>query len=52
MGQRKYDIVEAVFGNMGTFYRAQFGPYAEPREAGALCTALRGKGIDCQVIQN
>ncbi len=52
IGQRKYSIVETTFGNMGTFYRAQFGPYPESVEPTALCSTLRSKGLDCQVLPN
>lgn len=52
IGERKYNIVETTFGNMGTFYRAQFGPYSESVEPTALCSTLRAKGLDCQVLPN
>lgn len=52
IGERKYNVVQTTFGNMGTFYRAQFGPYSESVQPGALCASLRAKGIDCQVIPN
>lgn len=52
IGQRSYTIVEATFGNMGTFYRAQFGPFDESVEPRALCSTLRTKGLDCQVMEN
>lgn len=46
---RTFDIAEQVFGNMGTFYVVRIGPFAEVGESKEMCTALRAKGIDCQV---
>jgi hypothetical protein len=50
LGGRAFDIAEAVYGNMGTFYHARFGPYGEQTEPAALCSALKAKKIDCQVL--
>lgn len=50
LGGRSFDIAQAVYGNMGTFYHARFGPYGEQTEPTALCTTLKAKGIDCQVL--
>jgi hypothetical protein len=47
---RKVAIDEAVFGGMGTFYRATIGPYADVEAAKKLCAQIRGQGVDCQVI--
>ena len=44
-------IDEAVFGNMGTFYRVQLGPYANEAEPGKICSALRPHGYDCLVTR-
>ena len=52
IGDQPYEINEAVFGNMGTFYRVRFGPYAEAAAPQAVCSALRGKGTDCMIISN
>ncbi|MFM9942429.1 MAG: SPOR domain-containing protein [Hyphomicrobiaceae bacterium] len=46
---RNFEIEEAAFGNMGTFYRVRVGPYADAKEPSGLCATLRGKGIDCRV---
>lgn len=50
LANRKYEIDEAVFGNMGKFYRANVGPFADLEGAKTLCTAIRAKGVDCEVI--
>jgi tetratricopeptide (TPR) repeat protein len=43
-------IDEVVYGNMGTFYRVQVGPYASAAEPGDFCSALKPQGYDCLVI--
>jgi hypothetical protein len=43
-------IDEVVYGNMGTFYRVQVGPYASAAEPGNFCTTLKPQGYDCLVI--
>ncbi len=50
LGGRSFDIAQMVYGNMGTFYHARFGPYGEQTEPTALCSALKAKKIDCQVM--
>ena len=47
---RALDVQEAVFGNMGTFYRVNVGPYASAKEPDKLCKAMRGSGYDCLVV--
>jgi cell division septation protein DedD len=47
---RRTEVDEAVFGNMGTFYRARIGPFASNIETEAICASLRAKGQDCMVI--
>ncbi len=44
------EIDEAVFGNMGTFYRVRVGSYASAAEPGKLCNELRPQGYDCLVV--
>jgi tetratricopeptide (TPR) repeat protein len=45
-------VDEAVFGNMGTFYRVRLGPYASAQEAGRVCAGLKAGGFDCLMNQN
>lgn len=49
-GGRTPVIEEAVFGNMGTFYRVNIGPYASAAEPEKLCSEVRGSGFDCLVV--
>ena len=49
-GGRTPAIEEAVFGNMGTFYRVNIGPYASASEPDKLCQSVRGSGFDCLVV--
>lgn len=50
LGNRTYEIAEDVYGSMGRFYRVRIGPFAEPTEALAICSALRQKRLDCMVL--
>ena len=50
LGQRVPNIDETVYGNMGTFYRVQVGPYAQPKDTKPLCSALSSSGYDCMVV--
>lgn len=50
IGGRTPVIEEAVFGNMGTFYRVNIGPYASASEPDKLCGTVRGSGFDCLVV--
>lgn len=43
-------IDEAVFGNMGTFYRVNIGPFASADEPQKLCSSARSSGFDCIVV--
>ena len=47
---REPEVDETVIGNMGTFYRVRVGPFADASEPGALCTKLRGIGLDCLIM--
>jgi cell division septation protein DedD len=47
---RAQSIDQKVFGNMGAFYRARFGPFASAQETQAVCAKLQGSGIDCLPI--
>ncbi|MBS0243537.1 MAG: SPOR domain-containing protein [Proteobacteria bacterium] len=49
---RTFDIDEAVYGNMGKFYRVRIGAFTSPVETQAVCQALRHKGIDCMALDN
>ena len=50
LGGRQPVVDEAVIGSMGTFYRVRLGPYANAKEPGQLCGALRADGFDCLVV--
>ena len=50
LGSRSYTIDESVFGNMGKFYRANVGPFADLQGAKTLCASIRARGTDCEVI--
>ena len=50
-GSRTISVNEAVYGNMGRFYRAQISAFKSPVESEALCASLRQKGVDCMVAQ-
>ena len=50
LGRRVPVIDEAVFGNMGTFYRVRLGPFAESGESRQLCATLNAGGFDCLVL--
>lgn len=47
---RRARVDEAVFGGMGTFYQPSIGPFADMDGAKKLCAAIRGKGVDCEVV--
>jgi hypothetical protein len=47
---REAEIDQAVLGNMGSFYRLRFGPYATVQEAQAVCAKLKGSGFDCMSV--
>jgi cell division septation protein DedD len=44
------EIDQAVLGNMGSFYRVRFGPYATLQETQAVCARLKGSGFDCMTV--
>jgi cell division septation protein DedD len=50
LGQRVPVVDEAVFGNMGTFYRVRLGPFADAGEPSRLCATLNASGFDCLVL--
>jgi cell division septation protein DedD len=50
VGTRDYEIVDAVFGNMGKFYRVRIGPYADLEQSKSACATLRAKGVDCMIV--
>jgi hypothetical protein len=49
-GSREAEIDQAVVGNMGSFYRVRFGPFASQQEGQAACARLKGSGLDCLVV--
>ncbi len=50
LAAREPEIDEAVLGNMGSFYRVRFGPYATLQETQAVCARLKGSGFDCMSV--
>jgi len=50
LAARDPDVDETVVGNMGSFYRVRFGPFATSQEGQAACAKLKGSGIDCLVV--
>jgi hypothetical protein len=44
------EIDEAVLGNMGSFYRVRFGPFANAQQTQAVCAKLKGSGLDCMPV--
>ncbi|MEQ8825336.1 MAG: SPOR domain-containing protein [Filomicrobium sp.] len=51
IGARTPDITETVFGNMGTFYQVNVGPFASQRDTSRVCKALQADGFDCLVVK-
>jgi SPOR domain len=43
-------IEQTVVGNMGSFYRVRFGPFANAQQSQAVCAKLKGSGFDCVPI--
>lgn len=50
ISNRSIEIDEAVYGNMGRFYRVRIGGFASPTETQSLCAAMRNSGVDCMVL--
>jgi len=51
LGGRQPEIAPESFGNMGTFYNVQVGPFAKANDYKALCMAARSNGYDCLVLK-
>ncbi len=49
LGSYSPEINETVYGNMGTFYRVQIGPFASVTEPQSLCTKIKSSGFDCLI---
>jgi hypothetical protein len=41
------EIDRTVLGNMGSFYRVRFGPFASAQQSQEVCAKLKGSGLDC-----
>ena len=41
------DVAPTAFGNMGSFFQVGIGPFASAADAQALCSKLKGSGLDC-----
>jgi len=50
LASREAEIDQAVLGNMGSFYRLRFGPYATAQETQAVCARIKGSGFDCMAV--
>lgn len=50
LGGRSPDISETVFGNMGTFYQVNVGPFQKTSQTDSVCQALKADGYDCLVV--
>lgn len=51
IGSRVPDISERVFGNMGTFYQVNVGPFAKASDTQRVCKVLKADGFDCLVVK-
>ena len=51
IGTRTPNITETVFGNMGTFYQVNVGPFASQNDTSRVCKALKADGFDCLVVK-
>lgn len=51
IGSRAPAISETVFGNMGTFYQVNVGPFAKASDTANICRALKADGYDCLVVE-
>ena len=52
MGARRPVIREKVYGNMGTFYQVNVGPFAKSAETAQICAAFKADGFDCLIVKN
>jgi len=52
LGRRQPLIRQVDLGSKGTYYRAMVGPFANPSEAGELCTSLKTAGGQCLIQKN
>ena len=50
LASREPEIDKTVVGNMGSFYRVRFGPFATQNEGQAACARLKSSGLDCLVV--
>lgn len=51
LGGREFYVAEATFGNMGRFYRVEFGGFASLKETRGLCASIRSSGNDCIAVE-
>jgi hypothetical protein len=52
IGARRPVIREKVYGNMGTFYQVNVGPFAKSAETAQICAAFKADGFDCLIVKN
>jgi hypothetical protein len=52
LGGRQPLIRQVDLGSKGTYYRAMVGPFANPSEAGELCSSLKAAGGQCLIQRN
>jgi len=50
LGARKPEIATVSYGNMGTFFNVQVGPFAKAGDTAALCASVKSSGFDCLLI--
>jgi SPOR domain len=50
IGARAPAISETVYGNMGTFYQVNVGPFARTTDTADICRTLKADGYDCLVV--
>ncbi|MFV0294837.1 MAG: SPOR domain-containing protein [Hyphomicrobiaceae bacterium] len=43
-------IQKVTFGQMGTFYRPQIGPFSSRAKSKTVCDQIRSSGTDCMVV--
>jgi SPOR domain len=52
LAEKSPTVGETAFGAMGTFFQVRIGPFPSATEATALCTRLKGSGLDCVAVNN
>jgi hypothetical protein len=50
LGGRAPVVDQTSIGTLGTIYRVQIGPFTSSGETQALCSKLKGAGMDCRIV--